>query len=71
MHTLLFNSVIIGISPANECHCKPISRMWSINAQSLGRTVRFELQIMYFESVWVKVKVYVSAVSLDKWQFNS
>lgn len=47
--TLLLDSIVVWICPRNECHRIPITFDWTVDAQSFHRSIRLELQIVYFE----------------------
>lgn len=48
--TLLLNSIVVRVSPCNECHSIPVTRVWPIDTHPSHRSIRLELQIVYLES---------------------
>lgn len=48
--TLLFDSFIVRICPADKGHCKPTANLRALNIDSVLLLIGKELKVIYFES---------------------
>lgn len=55
--TLLLDSIVVWICPRNECYRIPITCVWTVDAQPSHRSIRLELQIVYFEPAKMKEQI--------------